>query len=85
MTTAQIQPSTDFEELMLSEAESFVIESNDSGEPVYSWVDHQVDRLPTHKLEDIVRLSELPECDLDPTFLDAIIVELLCRRTGMVC
>ena len=77
--------TTNFEEIMLREAERFMVEIDEDGEQVFSWVDTQIEDLSSHKLEDIIRLSELPDCDLDPIFLDTVIVELLSRRSGFVC
>lgn len=85
MSTTHILENNDFEEQMLNEAEKFLLETDKTGETVYRWVDTSIDHLPTHKLEDIVRLSELPECDIDPFFLDSVIVELLSRRGAHVC
>ena len=85
MTTFDTPQNTAFEDLMLKEAASFDLDTSNSDEPIYRWVDTNVSNLPTPKLEDIVRLSELPDCDVDAEFLDAVIIELLCRRSGFIC
>lgn len=81
----ELQQSTAFEDLIQQEADGFQIEPSESGEPLYRWIDTSVGNLTTYKLEDIVRLSELPECEVDAEFLDAVIIELLCRRSGFTC
>ncbi len=44
--------------------------------------DTEISKLSTEKLDNIIRLSELPDCDVDDDFLDAVVLELLCRRSG---
>ena len=82
MNTLDKQHTTTLDDLMSYQASNFTIEQNACNEPIYHWVDDSITSLSTEKLEDIIRLSELPDCDVDDTFLDNVIIELLCRRSG---
>ncbi len=65
--------------LMHEQATNFFIEVTGSGERIYHWIDTRVDMLSSTKLWDILRLAEIPGCDLEGAFIDAITDELIRR------
>lgn len=84
MTAMNLQQNSNYEDPIFAEAEGFQIKDDEFG-VIYDWDEYMVEAMPTHKLESIIELSEQADTDVDPTYLDAVIVELLSRRAGMVC
>jgi len=66
--------------LMREQAANFFVEVTGSGERIYHWIDTRVDMLSSTKLWEILRISEIPGCDLEAAFINAITDELI-RRT----
>ncbi len=66
----------------ISQADYFGEEGFASSEVICDNTDTEISKLSTEKLDNIIRLSELPDCDVDDDFLDAVVLELLCRRSG---
>lgn len=67
-------------DLMQNQAQNFCVEINENGERIYHWIDTRVDMLSSSKLWDILRLSELPGCNMEVAFIHAITNELIHRR-----
>ncbi len=52
-------------------------------EPALRSIDTSIENLPDEELEKIIGLCCLHGCNIDDDFLDALVVELLCRRSGL--
>ena len=65
--------------LMREQASNFFVEVTGSGERIYHWIDTRVDMLSSTKLWEILRLSEIPGCHQEASFIDAITDELIRR------
>ncbi|WP_461482707.1 hypothetical protein [Porticoccus sp.] len=66
--------------LMQQQGNNFFVEVNEAGERIYHWIDTRVDMLSSRKLWDILRLSEMPGCEIESAFIKAITDELISRR-----
>lgn len=66
--------------LMKQQAQNFYIETDQSGEQIYHWIDTRVDMLSSSKLWSILNLCENSTNDVDTAFADAITNELVNRN-----
>jgi hypothetical protein len=67
-------------ELMKQQSRNFYVEMDETGEPVYHWIDTRVDMLSSCKLWSILHACEKPNSHLDLAFTDAITNELINRN-----
>lgn len=68
------------ETLMKQQARNFYIETDQTGEQIYHWIDTRVDMLSSSKLWSILNLCESSTNDVDTAFADAITNELVNRN-----
>lgn len=58
----------------------FVMEVDETGQPVYHWKNSRIDQLSSAKLVDVLCLYQANDLDVDEDFIDAVESELHSRN-----